>query len=249
EALRALAKRWLAEHRPGPPRRFGGSHRGGVVVAALTGTPEGDRVVRRAAELADARDAAPVGVHVREPSGLVEVRPAWLERQRSLLEDCGGRYAEVGGVDVVRAVLDFARAEGADEVVIGATRRSRTDELLHGPLLPRFAKQAGPIELHVVPAPTRRPKLDRVGFRRGPPGDRVVLPARRRRIGWSMAAVLPVVVLFGLLPARSSLGVAGALFAVLIVVVLAAAVGGRGPAVLATVEGFVLADFLFTKPY
>jgi two-component system, OmpR family, sensor histidine kinase KdpD len=249
EALRALAKRWLAEHRPGPPRRFGGSHRGGVVVAALTGTPEGDRVVRRAAELADARDATPVGVHVREPSGLVEVRPAWLEHQRALLEECGGRYAEVGGVDVVRAVLDFARAEGADEVVIGATRRSRTDEWLHGPLLPRFAKQAGPIELHVVPAPATRPTLDRVGIRRRPVGDRVALPARRRRIGWSMAAVLPVVVLFGLLPARASLGVAGALFAVLIVVVLAAAVGGRAPALLATLLGFVLADFLFTRPY
>jgi two-component system, OmpR family, sensor histidine kinase KdpD len=94
DALRALADRWLAEHRPRFAPGFGGSRRGGAVVAALTGTPEGERVVRRAAELAAVRDSVLIGVHVREPSGLLEVQPAWLDRQRRLLADCGGSYVE-----------------------------------------------------------------------------------------------------------------------------------------------------------
>jgi two-component system, OmpR family, sensor histidine kinase KdpD len=137
------------------------------------------------------------------------------------------------------------------DVVIGSTRRSRTDELLHGPLVARFIKQARALEIHVVPAPPTslllaraRPLLPFLPSR-GP----VPLPVRRRKIGWLMALILPVLALLALLPSRSSLGVAGALFTVLVIVVLTAAVGGRGPALLATVLGFLLADFLFTVPY
>jgi two-component system, OmpR family, sensor histidine kinase KdpD len=152
---------------------------------------------------------------------------------------------------VAKAVTDLARVEGADDIVIGSTRRSRVDELLHGPVVSRFIKQAGSAEIHVVPAPATPPVVVRVGTRLpfSPFGGRVALPARRRAIGWLMASLLPVIVLFGLLPVRSSLGIAGALFAVLLIVVFAAAVGGRGPALLATLIGFLLADFLFTVPY
>jgi len=249
DALRGLARRWLVEHRAGPSPRFGGLRRGGVVVASLTGTPDAERVIRSAADLAASRRAALVGVHVREPTGLVEVRPAWLERQRQLLAECDGRYAEVSGIDVVRSVLEFARSEGAVDVVVGATRRSRTDEWLHGPIVSRFAKQAGPIEIHVVPSSSPTPPLARVHRRLPSLRLRVAIPARRRTIGWCIAALLPPIVLLGLLPLRSSLGVAGALFAVLVLVVFAAAVGGRGPALLATALGVLIADFLFTVPY
>jgi two-component system, OmpR family, sensor histidine kinase KdpD len=48
---------------------------------------------------------------------------------------------------------------------------------------------------------------------------------------------------------RSSLGVAGELFCMLLAVVLVAVIGGVRPAVLTTVSGFLLADFLYTHPY
>jgi two-component system sensor histidine kinase KdpD len=59
----------------------------------------------------------------------------------------------------------------------------------------------------------------------------------------------PAVIGLALLPFRSSLGVAGELFCMLLAVVLVAVMGGLRPAVLATVWGFLLADFLYTHPY
>jgi two-component system sensor histidine kinase KdpD len=51
-----------------------------------------------------------------------------------------------------------------------------------------------------------------------------------------------------LIPFRSSLGLPGALFSALLAVVLVALVGGMRPAAVATVVGFLLADFFFAAP-
>ena len=82
-------------------------------------------MLRRAAQVATANKTELIGVYVREPSGLVAPEPAWLEGQRRLLAEQGGRYAEITGADVARAVLDFARAGHAAQLVLGATRRTR----------------------------------------------------------------------------------------------------------------------------
>jgi two-component system sensor histidine kinase KdpD len=77
----------------------------------------------------------------------------------------------------------------------------------------------------------------------------VTLPARRRLAAWVLAVVAPVVLALALLPLRSSLGIASELFCMLLAVVLVAVIGGWRPAVLAMVAGFVLADFLYTRPH
>lgn len=68
-------------------------------------------------------------------------------------------------------------------------------------------------------------------------------------LGWALALLAPVAIAGTLVPFRSALGLAGALFCVLLAVVLAAVVGGPGPAGVATVVGFLAADFFFTVPY
>ena len=55
-----------------------------------------------------------------------------LEAQRLLLAQLGGVYREVVGEDVSKALAGFARAEKATQLVLGASRRSRAAELLHG---------------------------------------------------------------------------------------------------------------------
>ena len=124
------------------------------VVAALTGAPEGERVLRRAAQIAASLNGELIGVHVREPSGLTQAEPAWLPGQRRILGELGGRYTELAGIDVARAVLDFARSEDAHHLVLGATRRSRRQELLHGSVINKAVRTAGPVEIHIVPART-----------------------------------------------------------------------------------------------
>src|SRR5690242_7959573 len=73
------------------------------VVVALTGGPEGDTLIRRAARIA-ARSTGGgdlLAVHVSRPDGLVSgADPAALARQRDLVESLGGSYHLVLGDDV-----------------------------------------------------------------------------------------------------------------------------------------------------
>ncbi len=254
-ALRELALGWLDERDlldaaaraalgevaalHSPPER---------VIVALTGAPEGEHVLRRAAQIAASVRAELIGVHVREPSGLAGAEPAWLAGQRRLLAELGGRYEELAGIDVATTVVDFARSEGARQLVLGATRWSRRRELLHGSVINKAIRAAGPIEVHVIPArrPARQVEPSAIGT--PPPPRRVQLPGPRRVAAWALAVIAPVTVAAALVPLRSSLGLAGALLCALVAVVGVALLGGFRPALLATVTGVLAADFMYTEP-
>jgi two-component system sensor histidine kinase KdpD len=254
-ALRDLALGWLegrerveaSAHGRTRPVRFVPPR--GRVVAALTGEAEGEHVIRRAAQLAAASGAELVGLHVRSPSAHVGGPPLWLERQQRLLLALGGRYAEVAAVDIPAAMLDFVRSEQAHQLVLGATRRSRRVEFWRGSVINQAIGSAGAIEVHVIPArrPAKAPEPSAIG--QPPPRRRVGLPARRRATAWVLALLAPVVLALVLLPVRESLGIAGELFGMLLAIVLVAVVGGWRPALLSTAVGFLLADFLYTRPY
>jgi len=254
-ARRGLALGWLDEHDlldtaaraaqrpaagpPAPPER---------VVVALTGAPEGEHVLRRAAQIAATVHAELIGVHVREPSGLTSAEPAWLAGQRMLLGEHGGRYEELAGIDVASTVVDYARSEGAQQLVLGATRWSRPRELLHGSVINKAIRAAGPIEVHVIPA-RRPPRQAGRAATGGPlPLRPVALPGPRRTAAWALAMIAPLLVSGALIPLRSSLGLAGALLCTLVAVVGVALLGGLRPALLATLIGVLAADFLYTQP-
>jgi len=194
-ALRELATGWLQQRAhpgaarvaPNPASAAGASQR---VVVALTGDPDGEHVLWRAAQIATPVGAELIGVHVREPTGLVEAEPAWLTGQRRLLGELGGHYTELAGIDVAAAVLDFARNENANQLVLGATRRSRRQELLHGSVINKAIRTAGPVEVHVIPA--RRPPRQRPAIRLTVPSLRQVpLPGLRRLAAWILAVMRP----------------------------------------------------------
>ena len=78
------------------------------VVVALTGGPEGDTLIRRAARIA-ARSAGGdlLAVHVTRSDGLTGASPAALAGQRRLVESLGGTYHQVIGDDIPEALLDL----------------------------------------------------------------------------------------------------------------------------------------------
>jgi two-component system sensor histidine kinase KdpD len=252
-ALRELATGWLQQRdHVGPAAQVslsrasvaGASQR---VIVALTGAPEGEHVLRRAAQIATPIGAELIGVHVREPSGLIEAEPAWLTGQRRLLGELGGHYTELAGIDVATAVLDFARNENAHQLVLGATRRSHRQELLHGSVINKAIRTAGPVEVHVIPA--RKPPRQRPTIRlRIPSLRQVPLPGLRRLAAWTLGVIAPVALTIGLTPFRSSLGLAGALLCDLLAVVCVALLGGVLPALLATTTAVLLSDYFFTPP-
>src|SRR6201987_2432046 len=140
-ALRELALLWLADKvdeglqgtRAGTRIEGGGEARERVVVA-LTGGPEGKTLIRRAARIA-ARSAGGdlLAVHVTKSDGLTGADPAALASQRRLVESVGGTYHPVVGDAIPEALLNFARAENATQLVLGASRRSLLTALLTGP--------------------------------------------------------------------------------------------------------------------
>jgi two-component system sensor histidine kinase KdpD len=96
------------------------------VVVALTGGPEGETLIRRAARVA-ARSAGGdlLAVHVTVSDGLTGSSPANLAAQRQLVETLGGTYHQIIGDDIPQALLEFAHAENATQLVLGGSRRSR----------------------------------------------------------------------------------------------------------------------------
>ena len=140
-ALRELALLWLADKVDEGLQKYRAEHditttweaRERVVVA-LTGGPEGDTLIRRAARIAARASGGDLlALHVTKSDGLTGANPANLARQRHLVESLGGTYHQVVGDNISDALLTFAKAENATQLVLGASRRSWLLALLTGP--------------------------------------------------------------------------------------------------------------------
>src|SRR5690348_5952089 len=198
-ALRELALLWLADKVDEGLQRYRAEHNISStwearerVVVALTGGPEGDTLIRRAARVA-ARSAGGdlLAVHVTKSDGLTGANPANLARQRQLVESLGGTYHQVVGDEISEALLTFARAENATQLVIGASRRGWLLALLTGPGIgARTIHVSGQIDVHMV-------THSQVGSRWGIlPRYRGGINRNRQLAGFALAAVLaPLVTL------------------------------------------------------
>jgi two-component system, OmpR family, sensor histidine kinase KdpD len=127
-ALRELALLWLAaavaqnaqRHRPGGHGHNSWQARERVVVA-LAGGPEGQMLIRRAARMAARSGGDLLAVHIIRPGAPVG---AALAAQRQLTESIGGTYHQLTDRDIPAALLIFARAEHATQLVLGTRHRS-----------------------------------------------------------------------------------------------------------------------------
>ena len=158
-ALRELALLWLADKVDEGLQKYRAEHditstweaRERVVVA-LTGGPEGDTLIRRAARIAARASGGDLlAVHVTKSDGLTGANPANLARQRQLVESLGGSYHQVVGENISEALLTFAKAENATQLVLGASRRSWLLALLTGPGIgAQTIRGSGAIDVHIV---------------------------------------------------------------------------------------------------
>src|SRR6201987_6044235 len=249
-ALRELALLWLADKVDEGLQRYRVEHKiEGAwearerVVVALTGGPEGKTLIRRAARIA-ARSAGGglLAVHVTKSDGLAGANPAALPSQRHLVESVGGTYHQVVGDDISEALLTFARAENATQLVLGASRRSWLTAMLTGPgISARTIRGSGDIDVHIV-------THAQMGRGRGLPTPRGAITRRRKVAGYLLvAALLPVLPVF-LASLRSGLNLTSDVLMYLIAVVVVALVGGFAPALLTAIAGSLLLNYYFTPP-
>jgi two-component system sensor histidine kinase KdpD len=248
-ALRELALLWVAGKVEDQLDRYRAEH--GIagtwetrerVVVALTGGPEGETLIRRAARIAARNKAADLlAVHVTRADGLTGADPASLARQRALVETLGGSYHQVVGDDVARALLDFARGVNATQLVLGASRRGRFAQILSRGVGVTTTALSGSIDVHMI---------SHEGASKGVPGPagRAALTWRRRGAGWALTLLgLPALtaVLYGV---HHHMTLPTEILLFLLMVVAVALAGGMWPAVTAAVLGFGLLNYFFTPP-
>jgi two-component system sensor histidine kinase KdpD len=249
-ALRELALLWVADRVDDALEEYRRRH--GInepwetrerVVVAITGAPSADALVRRAARIAARTHGELLGVHVRSEDGLASDDGS-VAHQRNLLEQLGGTYHETSGNDVSAALVEFARAENATQLILGASRRSRWAELVRGSVINRAVRLSGPIDVHVIshePAGEGDRAVPRL--RR-----RVTLSPRRRLLAWLTTAIALPSLTVVLVPMREDLALSTILLLYLLVVVVVAALGGLVPAMAAAVAGFLIVNWEFTPP-
>jgi two-component system sensor histidine kinase KdpD len=256
-ALRELALLWVADRVDENLQEYRERH--GIaenwetkerVLVALTGAPGGDDLVRRAARIAMRTRAQLIGVHVQSGDGLAGDQPVLLDEHRALLEEFGGRYHEVAGADVARAIVQIALAENATQVVLGASGRSRWAELTSGSVINDVIRQSGrAFDVHVISTSTSGDD----GTPRSllpPPRLRLAALSRRRvAIAFAITLVGLPILTFALSPARENIGLQNALLCYLLLVVAVATIGGALPAAVASVLAFVLLNWYFTPPF
>ncbi len=141
-----------------------------------------------------------------------------------------------------QALLDFARAENATQLVLGASRRKWLSSLLTGPgVSMRTIRDSGDIDVHIV-------THAQMGRGRGLPRRTGGLPLRRRLLGYALAVALPPLLTLLLAGLRSQVNLTSDIVIFLAAVVAVAVAGGLVPAVLAAVFGSLLLNYYFTPP-
>jgi two-component system, OmpR family, sensor histidine kinase KdpD len=248
-ALRELALLWLADRVDAGMQQYRLQHdidstweaRERVVVA-LTGGPEGETLIRRAARIAARSSGGDLlAVHITRSDGLTGADPAQLAQQRRLVESLGGTYHQVVGDDVPDALLSFARAENATQLVLGGSRRSLLSTLLTGPGIgANSIRDSGDIDVHIVThSEMGRGRLPRL---------RGSLSRRRQTLGFVVAVVLPPLLALLLGLGGDTLNLTSNVLAFLLAVVVVALVGGLWPALLTAVAGSLVLNYYFTPP-
>jgi two-component system sensor histidine kinase KdpD len=250
-ALRELALLWLADKVDEGLQKYRAEHditatweaRERVVVA-LTGGPEGDTLIRRGARVA-ARSAGGdlLAVHVTKSDGLTGANPANLARQRQLAEFLGGTYHQVVGDDISAALLAFAKAENATQLVLGASRRGWLLTALTGPGIgSRTIRDSGPIDVHIV---THSHVGSQWGLLRRYRGG---ITRRRQLAGLVLAALLAPLLTLALTADRSGINLTSDMLLYLVAVIVVAVVGGLLPAVIVAIAASLLLNYYFVPP-
>lgn len=251
-ALRELALLWVADRVDDALRTYRSLH--GIddpwetkerVCVSVTGSPTSENLVRRAARLAQRSRADLVAVHVRASDGLVTNASGDVATVRQLVHDLGGEYHEVVGTEVGTALLQFARAENATQIVLGASRRSRWREFVEGSIINSVIRDSGTIDVHVI-----SDEGDHERAIRSPLPRRRTSTISRRRQVWAaaLALVLLPVLTVVLTQFSGHIDLTADMLLFVLAVSVIAAIGGLGPALVSAVAASLLVNYYFTPP-
>ncbi|MGH6654320.1 MAG: DUF4118 domain-containing protein, partial [Actinocrinis sp.] len=272
-ALRELALLWVADRVDEVLQRYREDHQIGAVwearervVVALPGGKAGEALIRRAARVASHSSkvggggAELLAVHVARSDGLAgELSASALAAQRHLVESLGGSYHTVVGDDVPRALLEFARAQNATQLVLGTSRRSRVSRFVTGRGIGETTiRLSGDIDVHMVTHEEPESAHARSGSDAVKRGRSPWLPPNPlREAAWGsgrwrgpLAALLvpPVLTAVLIQIPHGGLNLTSQVLIFLVATVAIARLGGLVSALIAALWGSLLLNYYFIAP-
>ena len=250
-ALRELALLWVADRVEESLQTYLDAHAiSGAwetrerVVVGVTGIPGGEDLIRRAARMAGRVGGDFVGVHIAADDGLARDDPESLSAQRRLVEELGGNVHEIVGHDTAASLAAFATREKATQLVLGATRRNRLHELIHGSFVARVTRLAGDVDIHVIAQHSAQQDVRSTSLRAAP-----ALERRRVIAAWLLTVLgLPLLVA-STVPFRDQIALSTELLLALSLVLAIAAIGGKVVAGFAAIAASLLVNWYYVVPY
>ncbi|WP_395295753.1 ATP-binding protein [Kitasatospora hibisci] len=248
-ALRELALLWVVGRVDEGLRDYRAGHdidrvweTGERVVVALTGGPEGETLIRRAVRIADRTAGGHLlAVHVTRSDGLAGASSGTLAQQRRLVETLGGSYHVVVGDDIPTALLAFARAHDATQLVLGTSRRGRLNRFVTGPGIGESTVDASEdIDVHMVTHEfTGRGRLPPLGRRHS---------RRRTAAGFASGLAVPSLLTLVLSRFHATVNLTTDALIFQLGVVAVALLGGATSALLASLVASALLNYFFIPP-
>jgi len=155
-ALRELALRFVADETDEElVDRLRGQHVVDIwdanerIMVAVDVTPGTDGVVRRAARLAARVKGELSAVHVVSSEDPHRGDAKMMDSLRQLADDVGAEWHELKGDEPARTLMDFALEHQITQIVLGASRRSRWEELTKGSIVTKVLRYASDVDVDV----------------------------------------------------------------------------------------------------
>ncbi|HEX7660103.1 MAG TPA: DUF4118 domain-containing protein [Pseudonocardiaceae bacterium] len=247
-ALRELALLWVADQVDVALQRYRAEQEitetweaRERVVVAISGGPESETLIRRARRIANRSGAELLVLHVLRGDGLHGAPASATTHYRKLAATVGATFHTVVGEDVPGAMLEFARAVNATQLVLGTSRHSRLARVFSEGIGAAVVRDSGPIDVHIVTHAEAggRPHL------RWPAS---ALGHGRMWLGYLLSLLLPGAVTGIGLALYGTLDVSTNAAGFVLATVAVALVGGLGPAVASAVLGALALNYFFAPP-
>ncbi|XAS67042.1 ATP-binding protein [Micrococcaceae bacterium Sec5.7] len=245
-ALRELALLWLADRVDEGLSRYRAAQ--GIstswparerVIVGLTGGPEGELLIRRAARILTRVSGGDLlALHVRPSHGVLEESPVALEAQKRLITDLGGSYHVVAGDDPAESLLEFARSVNATQIVLGVSRRHGLGRIITG-VGSKVVRGSGDIDVHMVSHSASTRSTGTARHRD--------LSRRRIVLGLLLAGLLPALLQL-VLNMQPGLSLTTGALLQLTGAVAVALIGGLTPAIVAALWSSLLLNYFMTEP-
>jgi two-component system sensor histidine kinase KdpD len=251
-ALRELALRRAARRVDDDLRAYRADHGVAATLPAtprllvcLSAAPASGRLVQATAGLAAELRCPWLAVTVDDPRRPppAPATQARLEAHLRQAEGLGGEVLRLQSTDPAQAIITAARSRNVTRVLVGKPTRARLLDRLRGSFLDALVRASGDIDVHVLTGAT---EADGGGSAQAAP---IAAAEPTGPAPWGLAVGAVAFAAGAAAAVRETLDLPDLELLFLPPVVLAAARGGRGPALLAAALSVAVYDFFFVPPF